>query len=219
MPSRVIAIGDVHGCASALRKLIEHINPQPDDTLIPLGDCIDRGPESRQVVEELLALREQCRLVPLLGNHEEMMLNFLDGRPQPDDWLECGGDATLASYGGSREAPAVPPEHVAFIRTWGDCFETDSHFFVHASYEPTRPLTQQHWQTLRWHSLKFGVPGPHCSGRTAIVGHTSLKDGEILDLGYLICIDTYCWGGGWLTALDVSSGCIWQVDRTGRLRP
>jgi serine/threonine protein phosphatase 1 len=124
----------------------------------------------------------------------------------------------LASYGGSREAPAVPPEHVAFIRTWGDCFETDSHFFVHASYEPTRPLTQQHWQTLRWHSLKFGVPGPHCSGRTAIVGHTSLKDGEILDLGYLICIDTYCWGGGWLTALDVSSGCIWQVDRTGRLR-
>jgi serine/threonine protein phosphatase 1 len=107
---------------------------------------------------------------------------------------------------------------VAFIRTWGDCFETKSHFFVHASYEAARPLTEQHWQTLRWHSLRFGIPAPHVSGRTAVVGHTSLKDGEILDLGYLICIDTYCWGGGWLTALDTETGETWQVDRTGRLR-
>ncbi|MEX0612013.1 MAG: metallophosphoesterase family protein [Pirellulales bacterium] len=218
MFSRVIAIGDVHGCAIALRKLIELINPLSEDTLIPLGDCIDRGPESRQVIEELLGLREKCRLVPILGNHEEMMLNYLDGRPQPDDWLECGGAATLESYGTQRDAPAVPAEHIAFIRTWGDCFETESHFYVHASYESARPLTKQHWQTLRWHSLKMGVPEPHCSGRTAVVGHTSLKDGEILDLGHLICIDTYCWGGGWLTALDASSGQSWQVDRAGRLR-
>jgi serine/threonine protein phosphatase 1 len=218
MPPRVIAIGDIHGCAVALRALIEVVRPQADDTLIPLGDCIDRGPESRQVIEELLALREKCRLVPILGNHEEMMLNFLDGRPQPDDWLECGGGATLASYGAKRDASNIPPEHIAFIRTWGDCFENDSHFFVHASYEPARPLSEQHWQSLRWHSLKFGVPGPHESGKIAVVGHTSLKDGEILDLGHLICIDTFCWGGGWLTALDAASGQIWQVDRAGRLR-
>ena len=218
MSSRVIAIGDVHGCAVALRTLIENVRPQPDDTLIPLGDCIDRGPESRQVIEELLELREKCRLVPILGNHEEMMLNYLDGRPQPDDWLECGGAATLASYDANGNAANIPSEHVAFLRGWGDCFETESHFFVHASYEPARPLTKQHWQTLRWHSLRFGVPDPHCSGRTAVVGHTSLKDGEILNLGHLICIDTYCWGGGWLTALDASTGQTWQVDREGRLR-
>jgi serine/threonine protein phosphatase 1 len=218
MPSRVIAIGDVHGCAMALRALIEAINLRSDDTLIPLGDCIDRGPDSRQVIEQLLALREKCRLVPILGNHEEMMLNVLDGRPQPDDWLECGGAATLASYNSPRDGSAIPPDHIAFIRTWGDCFETASHFFVHGSYEPARPLTEQHWQSLRWHSLRFGMPGAHISGRTAVVGHTSLKDGEILDIGHLICIDTYCWGGGWLTALDTSTGEMWQADREGRLR-
>ena len=218
MPSRVIAIGDVHGCAKALRTLIEVIRPQPDDTLIPLGDCVDRGPDSRQVIEELLALHDKCRLVPLLGNHEELMLNFLDGRPQPDDWLEFGGAATLASYGSPPSGAKIDPEHVAFIRTWGDCFESDTHFFVHGGYQSNQPLTNQHWQTLRWFSLKSGVPGPHISGKVAVLGHTSLKDGEILDLGHLICIDTYCWGGGWLTALDISTGQTWQADREGRLR-
>lgn len=218
MSSRVIAIGDVHGCATALRALIEIIRPQPDDTLIPLGDCVDRGPESRQAVEALLALREQCRLVPLLGNHEEMMLNFLDGRPQPDDWLECGGAATLASYDAARDPSDIPANHLAFIRSWGDCFETDAHFFVHGSYDAARPLAEQRWQTWRWHSLRDMVPAPHVSGKIAVVGHTSLKDGEILDLGHVVCIDTYCWGGGWLTALDTTTGQTWQVDRKGRLR-
>jgi serine/threonine protein phosphatase 1 len=218
MSQRVIAIGDVHGCATALRKLIEVIAPEPDDTLIPLGDCVDRGPDSRQVIDEVLALREKCRLVPLLGNHEEMMLNFLDGRPQPDDWLECGGAATLASYSRRRDPGEIPAEHVAYIRTWVDCYQTDTHFLVHGSYEPERPLAEQHWRTMRWQSLRDGIPGPHEAGTIAVVGHTSLKDGEIVDLGYLICIDTYCWGGGWLTALDTSTGQVWQVDRKGRLR-
>jgi serine/threonine protein phosphatase 1 len=219
MPSRVIAIGDVHGCARALRVLLEEICPHREDTIITLGDCVDRGPESRQVIEQLLELRAACQLVPILGNHEEMMLNFLDGRPQPDNWLECGGEATVESYRDAAGKMAPPPsEHVEYICTWGDCFETETHFFVHGSYEPARPLGKQHWQTMRWQSLKFGVPGPHKSGKIAVVGHTSLKDGEILDVGHLVCIDTYCWGGGWLTALDVTRGQIWQVDREGRLR-
>ncbi|MEX0642237.1 MAG: metallophosphoesterase family protein [Pirellulales bacterium] len=219
MPPRVIAIGDVHGCATALRKLIEIVRPEPRDTLVVLGDCVDRGPESRQVVDDLLALREKCRLIPILGNHEEMMLNFLDGRPQPDDWLQCGGAATVESYrGADGKLVPVPAEHVDYIRTWGDCYQTDTHFFVHASYEPDRPLPKQHWQTMRWHSLRDGIPEAHASGKTAVVGHTSQKDGEIMDLGYLFCIDTYCWGGGWLTALDTTTGQSWQVDRDGRVR-
>jgi serine/threonine protein phosphatase 1 len=216
---RVIAIGDIHGCAAALRALAEAIQPAADDTLIPLGDCIDRGRESRQVIDELLQLRGKCRLIPLLGNHEEMMLNFLDGRPQPDDWLEFGGAATVESYrdaDGKLHPP--PPEHIDYIRTWADCYQTDKHFFVHGGYEPQRPLSEQHWSVLRWHSLRDMVPGPHTSGKIAVVGHTSLKDGEILDLGHLICIDTYCWGGGWLTALDTTSGQVWQADLGGNLR-
>jgi len=71
---------------------------------------------------------------------------------------------------------------------------------------------------LRWESLKLRQPGPHCSGKTAIVGHTAQRDGEILDLGYLKCIDTCCYGEGWLTALDVDSGQVWQADKEGRMR-
>jgi serine/threonine protein phosphatase 1 len=217
--SRVIAIGDIHGCVAALRAMVQAISLRPDDTLITLGDCVDRGPESRQVIEELLSLRERCCLVPLLGNHEEMMLNFLDGKPQPDNWLEVGGAATVESYRGTDGKLFSPPDaHVEYIRSWGDFYETALYFFAHASYEPERRLTEQHWQTMRWQSLKLGIPAPHLSGKTAVVGHTSLKDGEILDVGHLICIDTYCWGGGWLTALDTTTGQVWQVDRDGRPR-
>ena len=219
MSQRVIALGDIHGCSVALRTLIDTIEPRRDDTLIPLGDCVDRGPDSRGVMDQLLALREQCHLVPLMGNHEEMMLNHLDGRPQPNNWLDVGGLETLMSYSPALEPAAIPAEHVEYMRTWGDYLEAESHFCVHASYEPNRPLFEQHWQTLRWHSLHFGVPGPHISGKTAVVGHTSQKNGEILDLGHLICIDTYCWGGGWLTALEIASGQIWQASRDGQLRP
>jgi Calcineurin-like phosphoesterase len=219
MSERVIAIGDIHGCAAALGKIIELIAPEPDDTLVVLGDCVDRGPDSRRVIDQLLALRETCRVVPILGNHEEMMLNFLDGRPQPDEWLECGGATTVASYRGADGKPApVQSTHVDFLRTWIDCFQTDTHFFAHASYEPERPLAEQHWQTMRWQSLRDVIPEQHESGKIAVVGHTSLKNGEIMDLGYLVCIDTYCWGGGWLTALEATTRQLWQVDRNGRVR-
>jgi serine/threonine protein phosphatase 1 len=219
MPSQVIAIGDIHGCARALRTVIEAIQPQGNDTLIPLGDCIDRGPDSRQVIDELLRLRERCNLIPLLGNHEEMMLNVLDGKPQPDDWLECGGAATVESYrGADGKVLPIPDDHVDYIRSWGDYYETNSHFFAHASYGPERPLAGQHWQTMRWQSLKHDIPETHVSGKTAIVGHTSQKNGEILNVGHLVCIDTYCWGGGWLTALDATSGQVWQAAPDGSLR-
>lgn len=219
MSGRVIAIGDVHGCVAALRSVIEAIQPQPEDTIIQLGDCVDRGPQSCQVIDYLLELRERCHFFPILGNHEELMLNYLDGIPQPDDWIEVGGNTTVESYRDKNgKLQPVPAKHIDFIRTWGDCFETDSHFFVHGAYEPSTPLAHQHWQTMRWHSLKHGVPDVHVSGKTAIVGHTSQKSGKILDLGHIVCIDTFCWGGGWLTALDVTTGAIWQSDRDGKLK-
>ena len=218
MPPRVIAIGDVHGCAVALRAIVRQIEPQSDDTIVVLGDCVDRGPDSRGAIDELLALSQRCRLIPLLGNHEEMMLNYLDGRPQPDNWLQFGGNATLASYAGVGRDLDIPPEHLDFIRSWGDYWETDEHFFVHGGYHPEQPFAGQRWHFWRWHSLRDSIPGPHVSGKKAIVGHTSQKSGEILDVGHLSCIDTYCWGGGWLTAIEPATGRIWQVDRLGQPR-
>ncbi|MEX2091855.1 MAG: metallophosphoesterase family protein [Pirellulales bacterium] len=218
MPPRTIAIGDVHGCAAALRAMLERIEPQADDTIVMLGDCVDRGPDSRGVIEELLALGERCHLVLLMGNHEEMMLNYLDGRAQPDNWLLCGGQATMDSYRGADGKPSVPQSHVDFIRSWGDYWETDTHFFVHGGYHPEQPLSGQRWHVWRWYSLRDAIPEPHVSGKSAVVGHTSQKSGEVLDVGHLTCIDTYCYGSGWLTAFEPAAGQIWQVDRRGQPR-
>lgn len=209
---RIIAVGDIHGCSTALKVLIEAIQPTPLDTLVFLGDYIDRGPDSRGVIEQVIRLSDQCQVVPLLGNHEEMMLGALEGK---GFWLTFGGKETLASYG--TENDVIPAEHVQFLKRCRNYYETVSHFFVHAYYDPDRPLYEQLWNGLRWLSLPRN-PVPHCSGKIAIVGHTAQTSGEILDLGCVKCIDTFCHGGGWLTALDVVTGQVWQADERGRMR-
>src|SRR5438874_539530 len=78
MGDRIIAVGDIHGCSKALAALVEAIGPGAEDTLVPLGDYIDQGPDSRGVLEQLIALGERCLIVPLMGNHEEMLLAALE---------------------------------------------------------------------------------------------------------------------------------------------
>src|SRR5687768_12897056 len=113
MTARTIAIGDIHGCAEALRAVVAAIDPQPTDTLVSLGDYIDRGPDSRGVIEQMLALEKRCRVVPLLGNHELMLLDALQNPYSVGPWRDCGGDATLASYGNLQK---IPGSHVEFVR-------------------------------------------------------------------------------------------------------
>ncbi|HZU37994.1 MAG TPA: metallophosphoesterase [Gemmataceae bacterium] len=222
---RIIAIGDIHGCSAALAALVAAIEPTMLDTLVFLGDYIDRGPDSRGVLELVIALGKRCSIVPLLGNHEEMFLAALEGPSELRYWLKFGGAEALCSYGytgGSDLRPAdlrvlIPADHLQFIRRCRDYFETAQHIFVHAYYEPDRPLHEQKWGGLRWASLP-PVPARHGSGKIAIVGHTPQQSGEILDLGYLKCIDTFCHGGGWLTALEVSTGRVWQANMAAQIR-
>jgi serine/threonine protein phosphatase 1 len=151
-----------------------------------------------------------------------MMLSVCEGREDLSiDWLLFGGDATLASYDAAAPAAIARdyPKHLDFIRNSVLFFETPRHFFVHGSYQADLPLEEQPREDLLWSSLKRGVPGPHVSGKKAVVGHTAQKDGEVLDLGHLVCIDTYCYGDGWLTALEVETERLWQADKAGRLRP
>jgi serine/threonine protein phosphatase 1 len=97
-------------------------------------------------------------------------------------------------------------------------YEIDTHFFVHACYDPEAPLDEQPETVMRWRSLRDGLPGPHRSGKVAVVGHTSQKTGAVLDAGHIVCIDTYCFGGGWLTAYEPKTGQVWQADEFGNLR-
>lgn len=219
---RTIAIGDIHGCANALDTLIEAISPNAQDQIITLGDYINRGADSAGVIQRLIHLSDHCELIPILGNHDECLLGLLDGEATLDRLLAMGGDSTLASYrrlpDASHEHP-FPADHIQFLRGCADFHETADHIFLHASYLPFLPMIGQPATVLRWSSLREVMPGPHQSSKRVVAGHTSQKKGTILDLGYLTCIDTYCYGGGWLTALDVYTGLVWQANREGRLRP
>lgn len=215
MPARTIAVGDVHGCSKALNTLIDEIRPCHDDLIVTLGDYVNRGPNSRGVLDALADLRERCRLVPILGNHDEMLLQ---ARGDIRAIAAVAPDGPRPARDWGRELRKLTPENLAFLEACIPYFETETHIFVHASYDPARPMDRQPGSLLRWQSLRDGAPRPHYSGKTVVVGHTSQKDGKILNLGHLICIDTYCHGGGWLTALDVHTGRAWQADRGGRIR-
>src|SRR5215472_203348 len=93
---RLLAIGDIHGCLHALTALLDLVAPQADDLLIALGDYVDRGPDSRGVLDHLIALHDAGRLIALRGNHDVMMLQARDGHDL--GWLEVGGETTLRSY-------------------------------------------------------------------------------------------------------------------------
>jgi serine/threonine protein phosphatase 1 len=217
MSQRTIAIGDIHGCSLALDALLRAVVPCSQDVIVTLGDYINRGSDSRGVLDQLIALIERCRLFPLLGNHEQKLLEARAGI-HPTTWLGMGGTATLDSYGPGRDLSLIPDEHFEFLESCLECHETDEHIFVHANYYPSLPMDEQPVLMLRWESLGDTIPEPHESGKTVIAGHTPQQSGEILDLGFLKCIDTNCWGGGWLTALEVSTGEVWQANREGRLR-
>jgi serine/threonine protein phosphatase 1 len=211
-PHRTIAIADIHGCARALAALIEAIQPGPHDEIVPLGDYIDNGPDSRGVIDQLIALTKRCRLVPLMGNHEQMLLAARESRSEREFWLRFGGEQTLASYGADTWE-AIPAEHLRFIQGCRPYHETATHIFVHANYWPNQAMADLSSTVLYWEPLQLERVAPHYSGKTIVVGHTPQISGEILDLGFLKCIDTNCCQGGWLTALEVQTGQLWRTNQ------
>lgn len=212
---RTIAIGDIHGCSAALVGLIGEINLRAEDRLIFLGDYVDRGPDSRGVIEQLLELRKRCETICLLGNHEIIFRNVLGGL-SAETWLGLGGQETLASYGGSLSQ--VPANHLKFLYELLPYYETQHEIFLHANYEASLPLDQQSEQMLFWEHLTGKFPAAHCSGKHVFLGHTPQANCEVGYFGHFTCLDTYCFGGGWLTGIDVGTGQVWQVAKTGQVR-
>lgn len=209
---RRFVIGDIHGCDKALRTLIESIDPSPDDELVFLGDYVDRGPDSRGVIDQIIDLRQRCNVVALRGNHEIMLCGVAFGGVEGEIWLESGGNATVASYGGSLEK--IPTSHREFLHSLRPYYETEDSIFVHACYDPRLPMDQQSDEVRYWTHISL-VPPPHCSGKRVYVGHTPQPQGMVLDLGYLVCVDTYCFGTGYLTAMNVTTNKVIQVDNKG----
>lgn len=216
--SRLIAVGDIHGCVHALEALLQAVGVRRDDHWVVLGDFIDQGRETREVIERLLALEQQCKLTVLLGNHEEMLLAARKSEQALRYWENCGGVATLNSYRFGGTLAEIPAKHWAFIEHSQPFLETDAFIFSHANFDAQLAMNEQLDHTLRWALLEPDQVRCHASGKTVIVGHTEQRSGEILDLGCVKCIDTACWRYGWLTALEVQTGEVWQASRWGILR-
>ncbi|MDB5307373.1 MAG: serine/threonine protein phosphatase [Gemmataceae bacterium] len=220
---RVLAIGDVHGCLYQLDDLLDWVKPTAEDLVITLGDYVDRGPDSRGVLDRLVGLKKQGpKLICLRGNHEIMMLAARAGtRADRSMWLSVGGVQTLGSYGpapGKSGALAdVPEEHWAFLDyNLLDYYETDQHIFVHAGVACGIDMAEQPEHALYWDFL--GEAMRHHSGKTVVCGHTSQKSGEVKVVPGAVCVDTYAHGGGWLTCLDAPTGKFWQVNQLGKKR-
>lgn len=215
-----LAIGDIHGCSKAFDYLLKAVELRSQDIIITLGDYVNKGPDSKGVLERLVKLDKTGQLIPLLGNHDIMMLEARSDKKAAEDWfLKKGGHKTLISYGQNdlKALSNVPNAHWNFLEkrchAW---LETKNFIFVHANLNPKLPLNQQSQQDLFW--TKFNNPSPHYSGKTMICGHTSQKSGKPINLGYAICIDTWACGNGWLTGLEVEKGRVWQANQRGQIR-
>ena len=219
---RLLCIGDVHGCAPELERLLAAVDPGDEDRLVFLGDYIDRGTDSRATVDllcDLAACRPQT--VFLRGNHEEMFLDFVgeDGANK-QAFFHNGGAQTLVSYGWEpAERPPtaevahalVPEAHLAFFRTLVLRHEEDGFAFVHAGVRPGIPLAEQAREDLLWIREEFLLVD-HRLDETVVFGHTPYRDvwfGGARKIG----LDTGCVYGGRLSCLDLTQGVLHQVVR------
>jgi serine/threonine protein phosphatase 1 len=219
--TRHLAIGDIHGCINALRSLVDFVGFRHDDTIITLGDYVDRGPNSRAVLDLVIELGKKHNLIPLRGNHEIMMLDSREKESWLHAWMKYGGDATLRSYSPSGEESGsfadVPDSHIDFLENnLVSYYECEAHFFVHANVDAKIALSEQSDASLYW--KKYRNPERHCSEKIMVCGHTAQHTGSPVSNDHSICIDTWAYGGGWLSCFDVESGMIWQANEAGDRR-
>ena len=183
-----MAIGDIHGCSTALNSLLAGVQISSQDIVVVLGDLVDRGPDSRAVLERLLQLATEVNLIAIRGNDEDMLLQSLERGTPRMMWIGAGAKATLESYGGGLEA--IPHHHLDFVTSMPRYWQTDTHIFVHANIDPDVEMEDQADVWLRWHSLT-GEEVRHRSGKTVICGHTGLKNGLPAYTDGFVCIDKF----------------------------
>lgn len=231
---RAYVIGDVHGCLDLLERLLSQIEseirerPKPKTRIVFLGDLVDRGPHSAQVVERLRTYSPAGASTHfIMGNHEEVMLRVLAGETELlPSWLRFGGTATLRSYGleprelarmadgdiVSRLRSAVPAEHVEFLETFADSISFGGYLFVHAGIRPGIDIAEQSPTDLRWIREPF-LQDSTDHGMVVVHGHTITNSVEITP--NRIGIDTGAFCTGTLTALGIEGDRRWLIQTAG----
>lgn len=217
----VFAVGDIHGRDDLLGLLHQTIETElaaaeaERAQVIYLGDYVDRGPQSKAVVDRLLDRPVKgAESVFLMGNHEDSLLQFLSGQDDAGRWLTLGGGATAMSYGVSlrnacgkvlslveirRElTAAIPAHHVAFFRRLQLSHRVGDYLFVHAGIKPKRPLDQQDPQDMLWIRRDF-LRSRRRHGAVIVHGHSSVS--EVVVRRNRICVDTMAYATDRLSCL------------------
>lgn len=214
--SKTIAIGDVHGELDHLKNLFKKLSFTEDDTIIFLGDYIDRGKDSKGVIDFVLSLEDKCNLVTLLGNHERMALESIkwcsgqiSNAQMLKSWMMHGGYECLKSYDCeavrdgylNRALHKMLELHGQFLNDLKLTYETENHIFVHGFLAHEQDVEdQEEWRCI-WNS--FREIYPHKSGKTVVCGH-SIQRGGVVDDGFRICIDTGSFlPDGYITAMVI----------------
>lgn len=210
---RIFAIGDVHGCAEELEILLNQLPLSNTDTVVFLGDYVDRGPNSKKVIDLIIDLKKRCNVVALKGNHESMMIDFINdpSSAQAGLFIMNGGSSTLASYTLRADQFVIPDEHIEFLQQLKVCYETEDFFFVHAGV-PDMPLhkidlelqeMELLWIRSSFHNSRYNW------GKTIVHGHTVVNNVEMTPRR--INLDTGCVFNGTLSAIELPSRKLYQV--------
>jgi serine/threonine protein phosphatase 1 len=229
----VFAIGDVHGRSDLLDQMLDAIDAEQarlgaaEKLIVFLGDLVDRGPDSRGVIDRVRALVVDGQARLLMGNHEEVLIGAARGDvAAAKSLLRIGGYATLASYGINREAAdrgsfedlaallldLIPRADLAFIERGEDMIRIGDYCFVHAGIRPGQPLEAQLPTDLRWIREPF-ISSKRHHGAVIVHGHTITT--EVEDLPNRICIDTGAYRSGRLSAVVLEDDRRWFLEARG----
>jgi serine/threonine protein phosphatase 1 len=233
---RIYAIGDIHGCADLLEALLLEIDA--DCTLYPprrpivvfLGDYIDRGPTSREVLDLLLGCERTKETIFLRGNHDSFVHRFLSEPAVLDEWRLCGGLETLVSYGlkpsinpdgleqarlAKELAKSIPKRHLEFLESLSLSFNCGDFLFVHAGIRPGVPIRKQREEDLLWIREEF-LSCEQRFEKFVVHGHTPVSVPDLRP--NRINIDTGAFATGRLTCIVVEGSAIVQLPVEARLR-
>ncbi|MBN1106491.1 MAG: metallophosphoesterase [Deltaproteobacteria bacterium] len=210
---RIFIVGDIHGCLDMLKRLMERLDWRPEkDRLIFLGDYVDRGRDSRGVIDYILKIMNTSQRVEcLMGNHEMIFLDFLSGT-DVRTFLANGGACTLESYRrgeGWRGNLQVPEEHVLFLKSLKPWIELEDYYVVHAGLRPGVDIRRQNLEDLVWIRDPF-IYSKYDFGKRVIFGHTPFSTPLIME--NKIGLDTGAVFGNRLTCLELPSLVFHHVE-------
>lgn len=220
MNHRLLAIGDIHGCFDALKDLIEHkIILTRNDKLILLGDYIDRGNQSKKVVDYIINLIEKSfDIVPLMGNHESMLLDAMLNENDLPKWIQNGGNETIQSFG-IQSLNELSSAYISFFKGLKYYYSFDNFLFVHAGFNDSAENPFSNNYEMLWSRNQIYYH-PLLRDQTIIHGHTPITEAQCQQLvtarAQTINIDSGCVysnkeGYGRLTALELYSYNLFSV--------